>query len=530
MAESGCHLNGGTLEKHLRQLSDEKRRAYVMRHKNSIHEKIAEAARNGNKPLLKLLLDQFSPVERSKILRKQCKNGKLPIHHCLCAETDNHMESLKYLLSCVPKTQLYDLLTTFSSMFYNALHMAATYHNARAATILIAALPSERRFNFISQVAGQNKRTVLEFDIKEEFRTKVQQFLLPETPESHEIFSSSPSSDISADNYISWPATLEGPEVVLGYCEECHPHRHTEVNRRRRAKGQRQVPMHPRMTCDDASRLLFVDCVSALLHIDKFLEFVRLSKSIKMLLDCKNVRGLTILHIVAKDDRVDIMEKIFSAIHSFSNEMKWNLLTSTSRSGKTPLHYAAQYNRFNALKLLLFHAKDRDIELCQTHDGAGHDAMYYAGKDVRCFLEYVETHYWHTFSKPPTVLIFYNTFKGEPEWERGWAEDEKDHVVEGFKTHGIQPYTYPDFDGCMIIKEVRKIQNADEPISAMIVLVMSHGEEGIVFDKNKKQLPINALQHALDTSELKCVPKVRTLFWKHTSYETYYKSTIIAIF
>lgn len=312
-----------------------------------MNEEVAEAARNGHRTLLRLILEGFSEADRLSILMKQCRNGKLPIHHCLSGGLEKQMNALRYLLTCVPKHNLDSLLCAYSCQSYNSLHIAAQHSNHEAEEILIRALPKQRQIHFTSQKTSSEKKTAAK--IKKDMKDKI-----------HDLHQA-----IYQIKVVPRPVVIDNDEIFLTWPDDltasmeirsCQKHSEKEIQRRNHQSQKMSTPnatkkqqpgtqreRTPSPTSQVTKPKRIPSSSRVLRNIRNLLNLVKDGKTIRPLLECHDDKGLNPLHLAAKEGREDIIDEIFSAIQNFPEEEKWPLLSSRCESGKTAIHYSAQY-------------------------------------------------------------------------------------------------------------------------------------------------------------------------------------------
>lgn len=146
-------------------------------------------------------------------------------------------------------------------------------------------------------------------------------------------------------------------------------------------------------------------------------------------------------------------------------------------------------------------------------DNKNSNARKYAKTiELKRLLLMVDTHYWKAFYVRPTTLIFYNRFQDDNRWQREGADLEKDMMMKSFKAFGITARAYPDFSSQEMFDVISQtIAEKGRLISAFIVVIMTHGEEGVVYDRDQQPLYIQTLLDKLCYNHaLESIPKVST--------------------
>ena len=259
--------------------------------------------------------------------------------------------------------------------------------------------------------------------------------------------------------------------------------------------------------------------------------------------------GMTLLQTLIKNKKTDLIQQLLSAVTgpsedhwklmSFKYKQKtalhyaciagsteiaslffricppdkhWALLTEVCCCRKTALHYASRLsNDIEIVKLLLEHSKMKDVDLIAMKDSESKTALDYAtATDIRYLLTFAKKYYWRLLDKGPTTLIFYNDFKEYPLHRREDADEEKDYMVQAFERCGIEPIVIKDFTEKKLeekLEQVIKKENGD--ISALIVVIMSHGYHGVVYDADYHEVPLqNIINRIGYKSQLSTTAKV----------------------
>lgn len=244
------------------------------------------------------------------------------------------------------------------------------------------------------------------------------------------------------------------------------------------------------------------------LTLSDLLYFTQNVGNLDALIHFKTAEGLNLLHVLAKKNDWRGIEQVFKVIKHFPDVQKWRLISSKCNSGKTAAHYAAKTNKIYALTTLLLFAKERDKDLIDIHDNEKRYVMDYAS-DYAWLRNYIGTHYWHVMIKPHTVLIFYNLFLNMPGMELPEAVHVKNHLVRAFRSQGIRPQEFEGFDKDLIKSTIKDTVREETPISALMVVILSHGCEGLISDKNAHPILVEDLIAAVCVEELRHIPKVK---------------------
>ena len=103
---------------------------------------------------------------------------------------------------------------------------------------------------------------------------------------------------------------------------------------------------------------------------------------------------------------------------------------------------------------------------------------------------------------PPIVLIMYTTA------DRPEAEEERETLTEIIPQFHLSGGVHNDLDREEMLSVIRQQQRSHLTISGMIVIIMSHGQRGAVYDKNNKPVNIHEVLMTMSSGKLYGKPKV----------------------
>lgn len=510
------------------------------------HWRFIRAISNGDlKGLESVLISIRESPDCFKLLSRESSSGQHALHYTLSdinlqrtQELESRIEIVKSIIESISENQrleYFNLRDTTDRR--TALHTAAVHKELDVVKAILRSLPVNDRLALIDEKDGARKK-VLEYALSEEIRQVIETFTRTNT-------STKPTVEINnesaANNVEEWtdvrpryPANFSDPNFDL------HDNDFDTVAWPGKELGKvssTSEPLEPEsLSAEDAFK-----------KIDDLLKQVKQDRSFAKIVHLRNKYGLTILHVAVMKNRADIVEKILTCIPS--SDSHWMLISQICNHGKTALHYASMNAAITIVKLLirycdykrrwdliskicdvhktslhyasmagsldtvqelLGHCGEKDFELTRITDDKHHAPAKYAHSlEVRTLLSRVETHYWKTFFKPPTVLTFYNAFTNSVKRREG-AEDEKNKMMEAFRSCGMDPKDYPDFTETMIKDKIDKaISDDNGATSALIVAVLSHGEKGMVYDADHRPIRLQRIIDIISSSSrLEFFPKV----------------------
>ncbi|XP_067937378.1 uncharacterized protein [Watersipora subatra] len=488
-----------------------------------LHEKVIASVRRG---CAKSLKDLLQPFRRTKdcytLLSRISKTGQFPLHYsinemvCEDGEKTDRLDIVRVIIDSLRREDRYrhfELQDKLNS--HTALHTAAINGEMRVIREILNSITSVEQQKLIDKHDKQG-RTVLDCTNRREIKDFFKNF------ENGQAMPDDNSSDdgwttLDHDDLVSHPEQSAHPEEMIPWLWG-------------KDEGVGTQRFHPET----------VNAETAFKYFDEMLEFVKAEDSYDVLMDeLKNSDGQTILHLAVIHRQDYLVEKLLkmlpkseslqklilmpcgkgkTSLHyaSLTNSLflvnlllehctrvrRWRLLSACCLEGKTALHYACQVDSLVIARSLLHHSGENDWELvCANSKNL---ACKSAKTEMSMLLKQVETHYWKAIYRCPTTHIFYNTFDDDPlPTKRQGAEEEKDQMVEAFRNFGQEPQVHCGFTEEKLRSEIAKaIQAEGEHISGIVVVLMSHGEEYIVYDENYREIRLQSILNILCHNDL----------------------------
>ena len=514
-----------------------------------LHEQVIQAVKRGDNEKLKSILKPIRKTPKClQVLSKESRNGLRALHYTLsemsCERKRSRLDIVATIIECVCKDQRLQLfkLKSSSSGQCTALHAAAANKELDVVKALLESLSSKDQQKLIEMKDGRN-RSVLNYELTSEICQLIQSFSEIEE-----------KADVNTDD--SELLDDEDDWTLLSPMDQFAPTEADEENSQENPENRKyMVPWRWPVDGDDisfqsADPVTYVTVENMFEHFDYITELIEANNSFGILTnELKNEDGRTFLHLLAMNKKVELVSKLLGAISTDH----WSLISYPCKQGKTALHYASFADSVEIIRLLLHYCpKEKRWELLSKPCGSKKTCLYYASKvasidgvktlltysgendrkfvedivddfyragqctgteEITWLLKIVETHYWRVFYNKPRTLIFYNAFKDcEPHWKRDGAEEEKNDMVEAFQRWGIEPKVFADFTEDTLRSEIMQtVQKEHEELSALIVVIMSHGKENIVYDAYAREIQVqNIINIMCFNSWLEGIPKVST--------------------
>ncbi|XP_067936470.1 uncharacterized protein [Watersipora subatra] len=497
-----------------------------------LHEKVITSVRRG---CAKSLKDLLQPVRQTNdcyvLLSRISKTGQFPLHYSIKemvsedGEKTDRLDIVRVIIDSLRREDRYRHFELQDKLHsHTALHAAAVNGEVEVIREILDSITSVEQQKLIDKRDKQG-RTVLDCtnrrEIKDLFKTFENRQVMPDDNSSDDGWTA-----LNHDELVSYPEHSAHPEEMIPWLWG-------------KDEGVGTQRFHPET----------INAETAFKYFDEMLEFVKAEDSYDVLIDeLKNSDGKTILHLAVIHRQDALVKKLLkmlpkseslqklilmpcrkgkTALHyaSLTNSLsvvnlllehctgvrRWDLLSACCLEGKTALHYACQVDSLDIALSLLHHSGENDKELvCKSAKSL---ASKSAKTEMSMLLERVETHYWKAMYRRPTTHIFYNTFNNYSlPTKRQGAEEEKDQMVEAFRNFGQQPQVHCGFTEEKLRREIEKaVQAEGEQISGIVVVLMSHGKEYIVYDENCREIRLQNILNILCHDLLIGKPKVLVL-------------------
>ena len=102
---------------------------------------------------------------------------------------------------------------------------------------------------------------------------------------------------------------------------------------------------------------------------------------------------------------------------------------------------------------------------------------------------------------PPTVLVMYTTL------DRPGAADEYDELKASISLFRVKTTTLVDFTRAQLLDALKNARESTSPLSALIVIIMSHGVRGAV-SASDGLIGINTIMSHMSSGHMDGIPKV----------------------
>lgn len=251
--------------------------------------------------------------------------------------------------------------------------------------------------------------------------------------------------------------------------------------------------------------------------IDDIMVILKNPNNWHLIVDLETEDGETLLHLAAAENRVDIIKKVLSELKN--KDFRSRFLFKSDKNQKTALHHSAESGAKDAFMLLYFHSSELlsspNILPLRGYptDGQCAQRPCHCSCAIPSMKKLADEYFIRPFMKKPRVLIFYNKYGGMPEYERPNAEQEWQDVKAGLESKG-----YKDIQGCTTVNfnqitMERRIRESTEhwDNSALIVFIMTHGDQGAILDINLNQIPVDTIREWMSPESMAEVPKVLIL-------------------
>lgn len=178
------------------------------------------------------------------------------------------------------------------------------------------------------------------------------------------------------------------------------------------------------------------------------------------------------------------------------------ILLWTDEQGNNLLHMAASISHTHLIRKMLSTQAIDEIIRALLMGNSSRLIPYYCtkDKDARNLLAWAETQVdCYPLVTPPRAVIFYS------DEDRPNAGEERDSLMEILPMFGIVPVVKLNPSQKDIFSIIR--ENQDGEVSALIVVVMCHGDSGVIRVKDMK-MPIDQILRQMNVTSLKDIPKV----------------------
>ena len=506
-----------------------------------IHNSVIQALRCGDvKKLQSILFPIKYSAECCQALSTESNSGLYPLHYTLSdmaasEKMESRIEIVRTLVDSIGKDKrLQHFQLRNATNKHTALHTAAANGELDVVQLLLESLSTSDRRALIAMKDGRKKK-VLEYPLSQDIHQLIAQF--SESDEAHTTAHGETAENM--EEHSDWVKVepVKDDDVVI---EE-------------EGEDYQMVPWPwspDGNIAENGAEPNYINAKSMYEQFDNLLNLVKEENSFDILIQkLKTIEGLTILHVLVKEKKEELVKKLLAVIkscdshwklishkcnqgktalhyascvgspvianlllHHCPREKRYSLLAKFCCVGRTALHYASMYSSLEVTKRLLHHAREDDIALVNMTDNKRRRAENYAAtSDLKHLLSIVETHYWKMWYKKPTTLIFYNTFDDSARKKRHGAEEERDQMVQAFEKLGISPETIANFTEDKIRERIgQAVQNDEGETSALIVVILSHGSYGRVLDANYVDIRLQNIINIMSYNELlNFAPKVR---------------------
>lgn len=186
------------------------------------------------------------------------------------------------------------------------------------------------------------------------------------------------------------------------------------------------------------------------------------------------------------------------------NEKK-NLIPHFAEGTKL-LHRLAARGQLPEIKLLLSEVSERQKRSLLVQTDESNRTVYQVAttENVRQFLDWTDAtlqedlYYLPT---PPVVLVMYTTA------DRPGADDELEELSKTIRKFNLRGSLQGDLTREGMLAAIRRQQESHPELSALIVIIMSHGQRGAVQAKDKP-VSINDILMQMNSGYLNGKPKV----------------------
>jgi len=460
------------------------------------HSRLIQAIRNCNiRAVDKVLVSILNSEDCYKLLTRQSRSGQYPLHYTLrdmssylnhtTSESNTRLPVAQAILKKIDQTNKLKYLQLQDSQGRTALYTAAISGEKDVIEFYLSELSMIEWLELIS-VKDNHQLNVLESTVSEDIKKLIKSYI-----------SKSDAEELTKKKSVS-------KQIKVGYKPKeeviTSSYDKTSIKSSRSSRKQQGRCYTNHLTPDNMMS-----------QYEQLIDIVKTTQNYGAVFRLKTCDGKTLLHLAVQGNRHDIVEKLLLAVEDKLHH--WKLLSFICKTGKTALHYACMVNSVEIAKTLLEFSREHDVALTKIKDNKQLEAIKYAKHyQLTKLLPMVETHYWRVFYKRPKAFIFYNRFLDYKKWKRDGAEAEKCNVAKALEQYNISSNIHVDFsERTMLAKLEQGIKN-DGHISGLILVIMSHGERGYIYDRNLRQVRIQSIINAIcHNVMLENVPKVRML-------------------
>lgn len=202
--------------------------------------------------------------------------------------------------------------------------------------------------------------------------------------------------------------------------------------------------------------------------------------------------GRTLLHLAVQGQNIWCIRLLLKAVESDSLRERF-ISKQTYKKKKTILHYAVESENVPTVKELLNLIGCDIDDLLEVKDSANRTPLeYHTSSKIRHLLQQSKVCYLRPLCKPATCVVFFNNFHDNELWYRPSAVEEVSDVSKGLISLGITPNIYNDCNQTAMQEHINDFTKEPD-VSMLLVIIMTHGEQGVIYDSELAPVPIDTI-------------------------------------